>query len=190
MGDGLRRAPCNIILIKERRIQVLMENKKAGVLVLGLSLVLLIIFILIIQSLNQEIESLGCFQKAGCKTIETSLGVIHFAFGAFGFLFALAFYLLVFSKGEEAIVQRLENDTKRKLKEEKYSILSMGLNEFERKVLKVVREEEGIAQNMLRLRVDMSKAKLSQVLQELGKKGLIKREPKDKTLQIFLKERL
>ena len=161
-----------------------------GVLILALTLFLLGVFVMVIQSLNQEIEALGCFQQAGCRTIETSLSVIHFAFGAFGFLFALAFYLLVFSKGEEAIVERLEKDTERKLGEEKYAILSKGLNEFEKNVLKVVREEQGITQNMLRLRVDMSKAKLSQVLQELEKKGLVKREPKDKTFQVFLKERL
>jgi len=160
------------------------------VIILVITLALLLIFILIIRSLNQEIQALGCFEKTGCRTIETSLSVIHFAFGAFGFLFALAFYLLVFSKGEEAIVERLEKDTARKLEEEKYSILSKGLNEFEKKVLAVVRQEEGITQNMLRLRVDMSKAKLSQVLQELERKELISRVPKDKTFQIFLKERL
>lgn len=167
-----------------------MDNKKVGVFILVITFFLLSVFVLVIQSLNQEIKALGCFQQAGCQTIETSLSVIHFSFGGFGFLFALAFYLLVFSKGEEAIIERLERDTERKLGEEKYSILSKGLNEFEKKVLKVVREEEGITQNMLRLRVDMSKAKLSQVLRELEKKGLIKREPKDKTLQIYLKERL
>jgi len=167
-----------------------MNNKKVGVFILVITLILLSIFVLLIQSLNQEIEALGCFQNAGCQTIETSLSVIHFAFGAFGFLFALAFYLLIFSRGEEAIVQRLEKDTERKLGEEKYSILSKGLNEFEKKVMVVVRGEEGVTQNMLRLRVDMSKAKLSQVLQELEKKGLIKREAKDKTFQVYLKERL
>lgn len=167
-----------------------MNNKKVGVFIFCITLFLLGVFVLVIQSLNQEIEALGCFERAGCKTIETSLGVIHFAFGAFGFLFALAFYLLAFSKGEEAIVERLERDTERKLGEEKYSILSKGLNEFEKKILNIVREEEGITQNMLRLRADLSKAKLSQVLQELEKKSLIKREPKDKTLQVFLKERL
>ena len=167
-----------------------MNNKKVGAVIAVVTLVLLLIFMLIIRSLNQEIQALGCFQKPGCQTIETSLGVIHFAFGAFGFVFALAFYLLVFSKGDEAIVERLEKDSERKLGEEKYSILSKGLNDFEKKVLNVVREEEGVTQNMLRLRVDMSKAKVSQVLQELEKKGLIRREPKDKTLQIFLKERL
>ncbi|HLD80307.1 MAG TPA: MarR family transcriptional regulator [Candidatus Nanoarchaeia archaeon] len=167
-----------------------MNNKKVGVFILVITVFLLGVFVLVIQSLNQEIKALGCFENAGCKTIETSLGIVHFAFGAFGFLFALAFYLLIFSKGEEAIVERLEKDTERKLGEEKYSILSKGLNEFEKRVLAVVRQEEGITQNMLRLRVDMSKAKVSQVLQELEKKSLIKREPKDKTLQIFLKEKL
>lgn len=167
-----------------------MNNKKVSVFILVLTFFLLAVFVLVIRSLNQEIEALGCFQNAGCKTIETSLGVTHFAFGGFGFLFALAFYLLVFSRGEEAIVQRLEKDTERKLSEEKYSILSKGLSEYEKKVLAIVRQEEGITQSMLRLRVDMSKAKLSQVLQELEKKGLVKRESKDKTFQVFLKERL
>lgn len=179
-----------IILINCKYLTRSMNNKKTGVFILILTLFLLGVFVLVIRSLNQEIEALGCFENAGCRTIETSLSVINFAFGAFGFLFALAFYLLIFSKGEEAIVERLEKDTTRKLSEEKYSILSKGLNEHEKKILNVIRGEEGITQNMLRLRVDLSKAKVSQVLQELEKKELIKREPKDKTFQVFLKERL
>ncbi len=167
-----------------------MNNKKVGVLILALSILLLTLFVVIIQSLNQEIRALGCFENAGCLTIETSLSIVHFAFGAFGFLFALAFYLLFFSKGEEAIVSRLEKDTERKLTEEKYSILQKGLDEFEKKVISVVRQEEGITQNTLRLRVDMSKAKLSQVLQNLEKKGLIKRVKKGKTFAIHLKEKV
>ena len=167
-----------------------MNNKKTGVVILLLTISLLAAFIIIIQSLNQEIKALGCFEKTGCKTIETSLSIVHFAFGAFGFLFALAFYLLFFSKGEEAIVQRLERDTEKKLGEEKYSILSKGLDEFEKKALNVIRKEEGITQNTLRLRLDMSKAKLSQVLQNLEKKELIRREKNNKTLSLYLKERL
>lgn len=161
-----------------------------GVLVLVLAAVLLIIFILIIQSLNQEIKALGCFENAGCRTIETSLTIVHFAFGAFGALFALAFYLLFFSKGEEAIVSRLEKDTERKLTEEKFSILLKGLDAFEKEALNIIRSQEGITQNTLRLRVNMSKAKLSQVLQNLERKGLVKREKDKKTMALYLKERL
>ncbi len=158
--------------------------------ILVVGIILLAIFLIVIRSLNQEIQALGCYQNPGCKQIETSLSVVHFAFGVFGFLFALGFYLLFFSRGEEAILRRLENDTDKKLHEEKFSILSKGLDTFERKALEIVRNEEGITQNTLRLRVDMSKAKLSQVLKGLENKGLIRREQKNKTLAIYLKERL
>lgn len=167
-----------------------MENKKIGVVLVSLAVILLLIFLFVIRSLNQEIEALGCFPNAGCQKNETSLSITHFAFGAFGFLFALGFYLLFFSKGEEAIVQRLEQDSTRKLGEEKLSILLKGLDEFEKQILLAVREQDGITQNTLRLRVDMSKAKLSQVLSGLEKKGLIRREPQGKSLAIYVKEKM
>ena len=61
------------------------------------------------------------------------------------------------------------------------------LNPFEAKVLRKIKEEEGITQSTLRLKLDMSKAKLSYVLQDLEKRELIKRVEKGKTLQIFSK---
>jgi len=165
-----------------------MDNKKIGVTILVISIVLLIIFMLLIQSLKQEAEALGCFADAGCMKIETSLSIIHFAFGIFGFLFALSFYLLVFTKGDEAIIKRLEKDSSRKLEDEKFSILMKGLDRFERDVISIIKNEEGITQNTLRLKVGMSKAKLSQVLSNLEKKGLITREKEKKTLAIYLKK--
>ena len=167
-----------------------MDNKKLGGVLFVLAIMLLVIFLFIIRSLNQEIEALGCYPNAGCQKIETSLTIVHFAFGAFGFLFALGFYLLFFTKGEEAIVRRLEEDTKKKLGTEKLSILLKGLDEFEKKAFLAVKEQEGITQNTLRLRVDMSKAKLSQVLSGLEKKGLIKREPQGKSLAVYVKEKV
>lgn len=167
-----------------------MDNKKLGGVLFIIAIVLLVIFLFVIRSLNQEIEALGCYPNANCQKIETSLTIVHFAFGAFGFLFALGFYLLFFTKGEEAIVRRLEEDTKKKLGTEKLSILLKGLDEFEKKAFLAVREQDGITQNTLRLRVDMSKAKLSQVLAGLEKKGLVKREPQGKTLKVYVKERM
>ena len=54
-------------------------------------------------------------------------------------------------------------------------------------MIEAIREQDGITQNTLRLRVNMSKAKLSYVLQELEKRGLIKRIEKGKTLAIYLR---
>jgi len=166
------------------------DNKKVGGVLFVIAIILLVIFLFIIRSLNQEIEALGCYPNVGCQKIETKLSITHVAFGAFGFLFALGFYLLFFSQGEESIVRRLEQDTQRKLGEEKLSILLKGLDEFEKKTFLAVKEQDGITQNTLRLRVDMSKAKLSQVLSGLEKKNLIRREPQGKSLAVYVKEKI
>jgi Zn-dependent protease with chaperone function len=177
----------NKTLIKYGSQNKKVRNKKVGGLLFGMSVILLVIFVVLVHSLQQDAEQMGCFQNEECQQIEASLNIVHFAFGIFGFLFALSFYLFFFSRGEEAIVQRLEADSTRKLGREKFSILLQGLDTFEQQVMKVVKNQEGITQNTLRLKVDMSKAKLSQVLASLEKKGLIKREKEKKTLAIFLK---
>ncbi|PIN73570.1 hypothetical protein COV20_05090 [Candidatus Woesearchaeota archaeon CG10_big_fil_rev_8_21_14_0_10_45_16] len=162
-----------------------MNNKKIGVLLLILSIVLLGLFIFAISILNKDIEAMGCFQNPGCGDVENSLSIVHAAFGIFGFLFALGFYLIFFSQGEKAVIQRLEADTNKKLNEEKFAILIKGLNEFERETLVAVRDQSGITQSTLRLRVKMSKAKLSQTLSELEKKDLIAREQEGKTFKVY-----
>lgn len=167
-----------------------MENKKLGIAVMAITGTLLAMTISLVNGFSRDLTALGCFQNPSCQPLQQSLSLTHFAFGAFGFLFALGFYLIFFSKGEEAIVQRLESDTNRKLGEEKFSILMKGLDEYEQKVIHAVKGQEGITQNTLCLRVDMSKAKLSQVLTNLEQKGLVRREPTHKTLAIYLKETL
>lgn len=165
-----------------------MDNKKLGIVVLAISGTLLAMTISLVQGFNKDLTALGCFQNPSCQPIQQSLSLTHFAFGAFGFLFALGFYLIFFSRGEEAIIRRLEADTNKKLEQEKFSILMKGLDEYEQKVVKAIKEQNGITQNTLRLRVDMSKAKLSQVLTELEKKNLIHREPESKTLAVYWAE--
>lgn len=165
-----------------------MENKKLGTAVIAITGTLLAMTIGLVRGFNQDLTALGCFQNPSCQPIQQSLSLTHFAFGAFGFLFALGFYLIFFSRGEESIVRRLEADTSRKLEEDKFSILMKGLDGYEKKVILAVKEQNGITQSTLRLRVDMSKAKLSQVLTELEKKNLVRREPESKTLAVYLAE--
>src|SRR3989344_6980778 len=123
-----------------------MNQKKMGWILLVVSMLLLVIFLFIIQSLKKEAQELGCFQDSGCLQIENSLSIVHFAFGIFGFLLALSFYLLVFSNGEEAILRRLENDSHRELKENKFDLFLKGLDDDEKKVVRAVQEQPGITQ--------------------------------------------
>jgi len=102
-------------------------------------------------------------------------------------MFGLGFYLLFFNKTDERIMRRLEEDKERQIGSERFDTILKALDPHEKKVLKAVKEQDGITQNTLRLRTDMSKAKLSYVLQELEKRSLIKRIQKGKTLEVWLR---
>ena len=137
--------------------------------------------------LQREAESLGCYQNEGCIKIESNLETAHLAFGAIGFILALGFYLIIFSKGEQQILQRLEEHKKERSDEEKFEIMLKGLDAYEQRVMKTIKEQDGITQNTLQIRTDMSKAKLSYVLADLEKRGLVKRVKKGKTYAVYLK---
>lgn len=164
-----------------------MENKKLGILFIVFSLIFLLFIVYFSSGLAKKKSDLGCDTVGECKEIENLFSIINVGFGFFGFMFGLGFYILFFNKTDEKIMRRLEEEKNIKLNNEKFNIILMALDPFEKKVLKAVKEQDGITQNTLRLRVDMSKAKLSYVLQELEKRNLIKRIPKGKTLEVWLK---
>jgi len=95
-------------------------------------------------------------------------------------------YLLIFTKADEAIVKRLENEKNKKIDDEKFSILLKGLDQYEQQIMKAIKEQDGITQNTLRLRTQLSKAKVSQVVAELEQRKLIKRIKQNKTFAIHL----
>lgn len=100
---------------------------------------------------------------------------------------SLGVYLIFFEKSQQEVIKALKETKDDKLKDEKFGILLSGLDEYEKKAIKAVKEQDGITQATLRIRTDMSKAKLSVVLAGLEKKGLIKKVVKGKTNQVFLK---
>lgn len=164
-----------------------MENKKLGIILIVVALLIGGIFIYYTSRLSEQSQELGCFDNKDCFAIERGLSISHIAIGIFSFVLALGFYMLFFNKTEKAILEKLENEKNYKINEDKFNILLSALDHFEQKVIKAIKEQEGITQNTLRLRLDMSKAKLSYVLQELERRGLIKRVEKGKTLAIYLK---
>ena len=169
-----------------------MDNKK-----LGIVLVVFCIFIAVIffgfRNQIKEINRAGCtceaMQSGGACPIERyDLGIIDYISIALIFsVLALGIYLIFFEKSQKAIISTLENHKKIQLEGEKFDILLKGLNQDEQKVIKAVKEQDGITQQTLRLRTDLHKSKLSIVLDGLEKKGLIARKEKGKTKQVFLK---
>ncbi len=164
-----------------------MENKKLGILLIVMALLVGGLLFYYNSQLIQKSEEAGCFTNPNCAPIEKSISVNNFAVGIFSFILALGFYLLFFNKTDEKIMKRLEEEKNNKIKDEKFEIILSALDDYEKKVMKAIKEHDGITQNILRLRANMSKAKLSYVLQELEKRNLIKRIPEGKTLKVFLK---
>lgn len=158
-----------------------MENKKLGVILIIIGLAVGGLIIYYINILSSKAEILGCFNDPNCLPIEKGLSMSHIGIGIFAFILALGFYLIFFNKTEDKLIKRYGEEKDN----EKFEFAMKFLDPFESKVLRKIREEDGITQSTLRLKLDMSKAKLSYVLQDLEKRELIKRIQKGKTLQVF-----
>ena len=168
-----------------------MDNKKLGMILIVICLVLGFLIFTFDKALESQAEA-GC----SCTEMETGgfcpheqetpwqtyAGIILTSIVA-----ALGIYLVFFEKSQKAIISTLEKQKQVQTEEEKFNILLKGLNHDEQKVLKAVKEQDGITQQTLRLRTDLHKSKLSIVLDGLEKKGLVKRKEKGKTKQVFLK---
>ncbi|MAF50856.1 MAG: hypothetical protein CMH64_02080 [Nanoarchaeota archaeon] len=180
-----------------------MDNKKLGSILIGIGvffLISLVFFKMQIDDLNDLlIEQSGgnCFLDDGKCIHDKNQLPIYIGVLVVAATLALGIYLSFFDKSQkyveeshEKIVGRLEETRKEVDKDEKFEFLLKGLDEYEKKVVKAVKEQDGITQATLRIRVDMSKAKLSSVLGELEKRNLIKKVPDKKTNKIFLKTAL
>ena len=165
-----------------------MENKKLGFVILSISVVASVLAFGLMGILGKQTTSLQCYPTTECQRVESLLGLSHIAVGLISFIGALGIYLLFFSTSEEAILRRLEENANNKIEENKFELVLKAMDENEIKVLKAIKEQEGITQSTLKFRTDLSKAKVSQILTDFEKKHLIKRELKGKTYAVYLME--
>jgi len=108
--------------------------------------------------------------------------------GFIAFIFALGFYLLFFDKGEQAILKRLEEDKNTNIENNRFEAMLRSMDEHEKAIIKAIKNQEGITQSTLKYRVNLSKAKISQVLTHFEKNNMIVRDAKGKTYEIFLRD--
>ncbi len=108
--------------------------------------------------------------------------------GFIAFIFALGFYLLFFDKGEQAILKRLEEDKNTNIENNRFEAMLRSMDEHEKAIIKAIKNQEGITQSTLKYRVNLSKAKISQVLTHFEKNNMIVRNAKGKTYEIFLRD--
>lgn len=165
-----------------------MENKKLGFVILSISIVASVLAFGFMGILGKQTTALQCYPTSECQRVSSLLGLSHVAVGLISFIGALGIYLLFFSTSEEAILKRLEEEKNMKIEENKFDLVLKAMDENERKVLKAIKEQEGITQSTLKFRTDLSKAKVSQILTDFEKKHLVKREAKGKTYAVYIAE--
>lgn len=173
-----------------------MDNKKIGIIILVSAILIISVTLfakwkedMIIEQIVEEEGS--CFLNDGtCLHADRDMTLYVLIWIISAALVALGAYLVFFERSQKEIVSALEKQKHIKVNEEKFNILLKGLTSEEQKVIKAVKEQDGITQQTLRLRTDLHKSKLSIVLDGLEKKGLIARKDKGKTKQVFLKFRL
>lgn len=170
-----------------------MDNKKLGIILVILAILIAstVFFVKAREDaiIRKVVEQEGsCFLDDGtCLHQDRSIAGYVAGWIISGAILALGIYLLFFEQSQKEIVSALKEHKEIKVKEEKFDILLKGLTAEEKKVMKAVKDQDGIEQSTLRLRTDMHKSKLSIVLDGLEKKGLIARKEKGKTKQVFLK---
>lgn len=163
-----------------------MDNKNIGLTVIILSILIFIILINFIGRIDSGASKDGCYENKECKSLGTVLNYSHLGIGIIFALFSLGIYLIFFGRSEQALLEKLEKEKDNLLKEDKLKIISMMLDKNEQKIFDVVREHEGITQNMIRFKTDLSKAAVSQILSNFEKKNLVRREPNGKTYSVYL----
>ena len=165
-----------------------MENKKLGMVILSISAAAAVLSFGFMGILGRQTTALQCYPTNECQRVESLIGLSHIAVGLISFIGALGIYLLFFSTSEEAILRRLEEEKNMKIDHDKFGLIMKAMDDNEQKVLKAIKEQEGITQSTLKFRTDLSKAKVSQILTSFEKKHLIKRELKGKTYSVHLME--
>ncbi len=108
----------------------------------------------------------------------------------------LGVYLLLFDRTQQtlaqqhlAVVEALKEAKRQERSKDEFTAFLAGFSEEEQRVLKAVKEQEGIKQSTLRYRADMSKSSLSLLLASLEKRGLVSRKAAGKTNQVYLRKK-
>src|SRR3989338_10653086 len=180
-------------------MEFMVKNRILGLTLICVAIIFLvavIIFKLQINNLTNSLmeESGGtCISEGKCLHEQSDLPV--YVGVAIVFInLALGIYLLIFEKTKEKsekiqkeIIYTLKETRKKQDYDEKFDFLLKALNDDEKNIMKALKEQDGIEQATLRIRTNMSKTKLSIVLSELEKKGLVKKVPEGKKNRIYLK---
>ena len=163
-----------------------MRNRNVGFLIVSISA--LIGFI--IYSFNRaltEIVGATCTHGESCPMWGTLDFQTNVSMAVMFFVAVIGLYLIVFGE-EKPVSQTRERHEKVKPKKKDYSEILKDLDEDQRKVLQAIIDEDGtIFQSSLVEKTELSKVRMTRILDRLEGKNLIERKRRGMTNVVILK---
>jgi uncharacterized membrane protein len=159
-----------------------MKNRNVGYLIIGIAVVMAVI-VLLFNNVIKENIGLTCSHGSTCGmysdlNIQTWISLIVVAV-----VFIIGLFL-IFAKENEKIILR----TKTKTVTEKKKIDLENLDSEERKIVKIIRDENGaIFQRTLMEKLGMGKVGMTRILDKLEAKQVIERKRRGMTNVVVLK---
>ena len=148
-----------------------MENKHVGYILIGVA-ILLIIIVFLFQNALKEVVASTCTAEEHSTSCPMNEGInqqTYLSLGIVGLLIIIGF-VLIFTKPKERIVIK-------KIKEKKRKLDLSTLDEKERRVIKILEEENGtIFQAELMEKLGTGKVGITRLLDKLEAKQLIERK--------------
>jgi uncharacterized membrane protein len=159
-----------------------MKNKHVGYLILGVTA----LFFFVVMSFNyalQKIVDTTCTHGTACPMHATTFTQEVLSYGLMGLLVLVSLFIIFFMK-DETTVQEMKKDLSTEDKNKKLE----NLNDEEKSVMNIVLENEGsIFQSDVVKETQLSKVKVTRILDRLEGKQLIERKRRGMTNIVLLK---
>ena len=180
-----------------------MKQKYLGIALVILGIMLLIFTIMVKQKEDIYIDSIvhaqagSCFLDDGtCLHQDRDYTPYILGYVLSVALMVLGLYMIFFDRGQEMLAKQNKEVSKALLEAKKvdkqkseFEAFLSAFSEDEKKVIGAIKEQEGIQQSTLRLRVGMSKTSLSLMLKNLEERQIVTKVEDKKTNRLYLRKK-
>lgn len=145
-----------------------MENKKVGLMIIGIAIVMAIIVWIFNSALN-DIVGATCIHGPECTMYNIIKTQTWLSLSITGTILVIGFFIMFLKPKEKIIVK--------KIKEKKKKLNLNGLDKDEKEVINILQKENGaIFQSTLMEKLEIGKVGMTRLLDKLETKQLIERK--------------
>jgi len=160
-----------------------MENKKVGLLILGISFLIVVIILIFNQALKEIVNtSCGMLEHYDCPMYNTITQQTYLALAIAGMLFIVGIFLMISKPAEKIIIKKIKENKPKK-------ILNVSkLKQEEKHVLNLIKENKAVFQADLIEKTGFGKAKMTRIIDRLEGNGFVERKRRGLTNVVVMKD--